>query len=246
VARGRYVRSRPSAGFRDLALDATLRAAAARARPEGSGRLRLRVRPADLHSKVRERKAGSLLVFLVDTSSSMGTEQRLLATQGAILALLVDAYQRRDRVGLLAFRETFAETILTPTNSVEKAKRAFERIAIGGTTPLSAGLLAAATLIDGALRRDPALRPLLILITDGMPNIALGGADPLAEALDLCRAIRARRMAALVLDTEGGSLARSLESGAVGKGHEIAEALGARYLPLAEVTGAAILDALRH
>ena len=245
VPRGRYVRSRPSGAFRDVALDATLRAAAARPRPVAGGPLRVAVRPADLHSKVRERKVGDLLIFLVDTSSSMGTEQRLLATQGAILALLMDAYQRRDRIGLLTFRETVAETILTPTSSVEKAKHAFERIYIGGTTPLSAGLLAAATLIEGERHRDPGLRPLLILITDGMLNIALARADPLAEALDLCRAIRARGTPAVVLDTEGGSLARSLESDSVGKGHEIAEALGARYLALGEVTDAAILDALR-
>ncbi|HEU5393228.1 MAG TPA: VWA domain-containing protein, partial [Candidatus Methylomirabilis sp.] len=129
---------------------------------------------ADLQGKVRERKAGNVLLFLVDASSSMGTQQRILATQGAILSLLVDAYQRRDRVGLVTFRESFAEIILRPTSSIEKAKRAFEGILLGGTTPLSAGLVAAVDLLETELRKNRDLMPLLILITDGMPNVSLG------------------------------------------------------------------------
>ncbi len=243
-ARGRYVRSRPSPEYRDLALDATVRSAALRQGGELPS-LPLRIHREDLRAKVRQRKMGNLLVFLVDTSSSMGTEERVLATQGAILTLLVDAYQRRDRAGLITFRETFAEVILRPTVSIEKAKKAFEQIYIGGTTPLSAGLLAAMAMIQEELVRDPHLVPLLILITDGFPNIALGSVDPLQEALQIAQVFRARGIASVVLDTEGGYTKSLLVYQTPGRAPELARALGAKYIPLGYITQAAILDALR-
>ncbi len=267
-ARGRYVRNRPSREYRDLALDATIRSAAQRgaapagpplplrdipsamagaAGPAPAGpALPLHIRRADLHSKVRERKLGNLLLFLVDTSSSMGTEDRVMATQGAILTLLVDAYQRRDRVGLVAFRETFAEVILRPTASIEKAKQAFEQIYIGGTTPLSAGLAAALAMIQDELVRDPDLTPLMILVTDGFPNIALGAMDPLEESLHIAHVFRARGIATVVLDTEGGYTKSLLVYSTPGRAPEIARALGARYIPLGYITQSAILNALRN
>ena len=243
-SRGRYVRSRPSREYRDLALDATIRSAALRG-PVAGAPLALRIRREDLHSKVRERKMGNLLVFLVDTSSSMGTEDRVMATQGAILTLLVDAYQRRDRVGLIAFRETFAEVILRPTGSIEKAKQAFEQIYIGGTTPLSAGLAAGLAMIQEELVRDPDLTPLLVLLTDGFPNIALGTMDPLQEALQIAQVVRTRGISSVVLDTEGGYTKSLLVYHAPGRGPDIARALGAKYIPLGYITQGAILNALR-
>lgn len=245
MVRGRYVRSVAADEFRDIALDATIRAAAVRQSLRGRVGPPLRIGTDDVHAKVRERRMGHLLVFLVDASSSMGTETRVVATQGAILALLVDAYQRRDRVGLITFRERFAEVILRPTGSVEKARRAFERIAIGGTTPLSAGLAAALELIHTELAKDPTLIPLLVLITDAMPNVSMGGMDPTDEALAFCELVRAQRIPALVLDTEGGFTKSLLVYAPPGRGRDLARAMGARYVPLADITHTAILDALR-
>ena len=170
---------------------------------------------------------------------------RVLATQGAILTLLVDAYQRRDRAGLITFRETFAEVILSPTVSIEKAKHAFEQIYIGGTTPLSAGLVAALAMIQEELVRDPDLTPMLILITDGFPNIALGAMDPLQESLQIAQVFRARSIASVVLDTEGGYTKSLLVFSSPGRAPEIAKALGAKYIPLGYIPQDAILEALR-
>lgn len=240
-ARGRYVRSRPSGEYRDLALDATIRAAAPHQRERPSGSLRVTITRADLHSKTRERKAGNVLLFLVDASSSMGTQQRILATQGAILSLLVDAYQRRDRVGLVTFRENLAEIILRPTSGVEKAKRAFEGILLGGTTPLSAGLVVAVNLLETELRKNRDLMPLLILITDGMPNVSIGDLDPVEEAMLLGRMARHRRIPSVVLDSEAG-YTRSLAYTSPGRAREIAAAMGAQYVPVADMTYHSILE----
>ncbi|MBI4391683.1 MAG: VWA domain-containing protein [candidate division NC10 bacterium] len=243
VARGRYVRSRASGEYRDLAVDATIRAAAPRQRGRAGGRTRVTITRDDLHSKVRERKAGNVLLFLVDASSSMGTQRRILATQGAILSILVDAYQRRDRVGLVTFRESFAEIILRPTSSVEKAKRAFEGILLGGTTPLSAGLVAAVDLLETERRKNRDVMPLLILITDGMPNVSIGDLDPVEEAVLLGRMARHRRIPAVVLDSEAG-YTRSLAYTSPGRAREIAAAMGAQYVPVADMTYHSILEVI--
>lgn len=243
TARGRYVRSRPSGEYRDLALDATIRAAAPHQRRRPPGRMRVTITRADLQGKVRERKAGNVLLFLVDASSSMGTQRRMLATQGAILSLLVDAYQRRDRVGLVTFRESFAEIILRPTSSVEKAKRAFEGILLGGTTPLSAGLVAAVELLETELRKNRDLMPLLILITDGMPNVSIGDLDPEEEAMLLGRMARHRGIPSVVLDSEAG-YTRSLAYTSPGRAREIAAAMGAQYVPVADMTYHSILEVI--
>jgi magnesium chelatase subunit D len=241
TSRGRYVRSRPTGEYRDLALDATIRAAAPHQRERPPGKMRVSITRADLQTKVRERKAGNVLLFLVDASSSMGTQQRMVATQGAILSLLVDAYQRRERVGLVTFREHFAEIILRPTSSVEKAKRAFEGILLGGTTPLSAGLVAAVDLLETERRKNRDLMPLLILITDGMPNISIGEMDPEEEAMLLGRMARHRRIPSVVLDSEAG-YTRSLAYTSPGRAREIASAMGAQYVPVADMTYHSILE----
>ena len=140
--RGRYVLARPSAGkAQDLAFDATLRAAAPfqKSRKELRKHVAFAVRPGDYHKKIRVRRAANLILFLVDASWSMAVTERMNATKGAILSLLTDAYQRRDRVGLITFQKNRANLVLPPTNSVELAQQALEHIPVGGKTPLSAG-----------------------------------------------------------------------------------------------------------
>ena len=141
--RGRYIQARPANGNTDdLAFDATLRAAAPfqKAREEMRENVAFAVRREDYQRKVRVRRASNLILFLVDASWSMAVAERMAATKGAILSLLTDAYQRRDRVGLIVFQKDRATLVLPPTNSVLLAQRALADIPVGGKTPLSAGL----------------------------------------------------------------------------------------------------------
>lgn len=143
--RGRYIQSRPAMGkTNDLAFDATLRAAAPfqkeRAELRARNRVAFAIRPNDYMKKIRVRKAANLILFLVDASWSMAVAERMSATKGAIMSLLTDAYQRRDRVGLIVFQKNLATLVLPPTNSVMLAEMALQDIPVGGKTPLSAGL----------------------------------------------------------------------------------------------------------
>ena len=198
--RGRFVRDRPFEDGAPVAPIPTAVAAATRRATEGvaSGS----VRRSDLRSAVAERKTGNLIVFVVDTSGSMGADRRIGAAKAAVLGLLADAYQRRDRVALVAFRGEDAEVVLRPTGSVEIARARLTDLPIGGTTPLAAALRTALDVASGSTG-DQLLVPLLVVITDG--RATHGGADPLGESQAAAEAIRRAGVTCVVVDAEQGT-----------------------------------------
>ena len=175
--RGRYIKARPANGkTSDIAFDATLRAAAPfqKRRVEKRKKVAFAIERGDLQRKVRVKKTANLVLFLVDASWSMAVAERMNATKGAILSLLTDAYQRRDRVGLIVFQKDRATLVLPPTNSIQLAQRALAEIPVGGKTPLSAGLLMASDILRQEKYLHPDVEPLLIVLTDGAGNVSIG------------------------------------------------------------------------
>jgi magnesium chelatase subunit D len=213
--RGRYVQARHSPGDpSDLAFDATLRAAAPHqkgrkaASPDGPA---LNLRPDDYQKKVRVRRAANLILFVVDASWSMAVAERMQATKGAIMSLLTDAYQRRDRVGLVVFQKSDAHLVLTPTNSVELAQKALADIPVGGKTPLSAGLMLAHRVITQELRLRPELSPLMILLTDGAGNVSMTETlPPQDEASRTADLIREANVRSVVINMEHAAFDQGL------------------------------------
>lgn len=203
--RGRYIQSRPSPRKADdLAFDATLRAAAPfqKFRSDLHKKVAFAVRPDDYQKKVRVRKVANLILFLVDASWSMAVAERMSATKGAILSLLTDAYQRRDRVGLVVFQKDRATMVLSPTNSVLLAQRALTDIPVGGKTPLSAGLKMAFEVIKREKILHPDVQPLLIVLTDGAGNVSLGSASPQEEAYQLAELFKTEGIRSVVINME--------------------------------------------
>ena len=191
--RGRYIQARPApSDITDVAFDATLRAAAVfQSRREDLKKERLvafAIRSDDYQKKVRVKKTANLILFLVDGSWSMAVAERMSATKGAILSLLTDAYQRRDRVGLVVFQKDRATLVLAPTNSVLLAQRALASIPVGGKTPLAAGLQMAYEVIKREKTLHPDVQPLLIVLTDGAGNVPLG-AGPVQTEIDALAAL---------------------------------------------------------
>jgi len=203
--RGRYIQARPANGRTDdLAFDATLRAAAPfqKEREEMRENVAFAVRREDYQRKVRVRRASNLILFLVDASWSMAVAERMAATKGAILSLLTDAYQRRDRVGLIVFQKDRATLVLPPTNSVLLAQRALADIPVGGKTPLSAGLTMACQVLQREKTLHPDVLPLLIVLTDGAGNVALGSGSPQDEAHQIADQIAAEDVRSVVINME--------------------------------------------
>ncbi|WP_236729542.1 VWA domain-containing protein, partial [Mycobacterium tuberculosis] len=154
-----------------LHLFATLLAAGERAFGAGP----LRPWPDDVRRAIREGREGNLVIFVVDASGSMAARDRMAAVSGATLSLLRDAYQRRDKVAVITFRQHEATLLLSPTSSAHIAGRRLARFSTGGKTPLAEGLLAARALIIREKVRDRARRPLVVVLTDGR---ATAGPDP--------------------------------------------------------------------
>ncbi len=226
---GRYVRpAMTPAGPPDLALDATLRAAAPYQKIRDKGNLAVAVAEPDLRHKVREKRIGHHILFMVDASGSMGANQRMVETKGAILSLLLDAYQKREEVGLVVFRGEQAHLALPFTHSVEQAQRCLEELPTGGKTPLPQALHLAYEILQKQKARHPQDAFLLVLISDGKANISLGGGSAVEEALDLANRLKDLKIASLLLDTEAGFLNLSCLP-------ELAEKLGAKYYKIQEL-----------
>ncbi|MEV5982392.1 putative cobaltochelatase [Streptomyces sp. NPDC052114] len=192
---------RPQGALTKLHLAATVQAAAPHQKARGRSGAGLVVRRDDLRQATREGREGNLVLFVVDASGSMAARQRMSAVKGAVLSLLLDAYQRRDKVGLVTFRGTQAEVALPPTSSVDAAAARLESLPTGGRTPLAAGLLKAHDVLRVERLRDPARRPLVVVVTDGR---ATGGVEPVAQAGRAARLFASEGVASVVVDCESG------------------------------------------
>ncbi len=209
--RGRYVQSRPAQGKpKDLAFDATLRAAAPHQVNRDRSERAFAVERGDIQDKVRVRRAANLILFVVDASWSMAAAERMEATKGAIMSLLMDAYQRRDQVGLVVFQKEEARLALPPTSSVELAKSALADVPVGGKTPLSAGLLLAHRVMTQHIRANPEVMPLMILLTDGAGNVSVSNLPAQEEAHRAARMIVEEGIRSVVINMEHASFDRGL------------------------------------
>lgn len=237
---GRYIRYRiPSDKVTDLAFDATLRAAALFQKKREKNALAMAIEKSDLREKVREKRIGNTLLFVVDASGSMGANQRMRSTKAAILSLLNDAYQKRDMVGLVAFRKNWAEVMLGITRSVDLASKNLRELPTGGKTPLAAGLFLGYEILKARQVKDPDMVPVLILVSDCRANVALHGGDPVEEAKELGRILRYEGINALVIDTEKDFIE-------LGLAKEIAEAMGAKYYKLNQLEAFEIEGVVRN
>jgi magnesium chelatase subunit D len=188
-------------GAQDMAFDATLRAAAPFQSRRDKGGRAIAISPPDLRVKIREKRGGACVLFVVDASASMGANARMTAVKAAILSMLNVSYQKRDRVGLVAFRRDRAELLLGITSSVELARKKLESLPTGGATPLARGLELAYEVIMGLRSRDPNTISVLVLVSDGRAS-GPSGSDPFGEALAAAERIRHQKIHTIILDTE--------------------------------------------
>ncbi|MFD9435071.1 putative cobaltochelatase [Streptomyces sp. NPDC060002] len=226
---------RPRGTLTKLHLAATVMAAAPHQRERGRSGRGLVVRRDDLRQATREGREGNLVLFVVDASGSMAARQRMSAVKGAVLSLLLDAYQRRDKVGLVSFRGTTADLALPPTSSVDAAAVRLESLPTGGRTPLAAGLLKAHDVLRIERLRDPARRALVVVVTDGR---ATGGPEPVALAGRAARLFAAEGIASVVVDCESGPVRLGLAG-------QLAGELGGTAVTLDELRADSIAGLVR-
>lgn len=228
----------------DLALDATILASLRRSQGSLASPLPLHFSPSDLRKKIYQRPSRTLVIFVVDSSDSMGDDgtcARIRAAKGAVLAMLGRAYQKRHRVGMVVFREEAAQVVLPPTTSLTLAERRLQSIPTGGATPFADGLMKAWQVLRNERRKDPTSRSLLVVLSDGEANVPYDperkGSEVFSELLEIAGRIGKESVASLAIDT------RPLREPAM-EMRQLAAALGADYRHISQLAGNAMLRAV--
>lgn len=224
--------------MQDIAVDATVRAAAPHQVSRGRKNDSLKIHSSDIREKVREKKSGALIVFVVDSSGSMGASKRMAGAKGAIISILGDAYRKRDRVAMVAFKGNEAHVLLNPTSSIDLAKKSLEQLPTGGRTPLSAGLAAGISLIKKEKLKHNRIKPVMVIISDGRGNVSIRNSSPFDEAKELCATARELGVLSVVIDTETGLIR-------LGRLSELAEVLGGKYYNMDDIRSDRIHDIIK-
>ena len=241
LKQGRYVRAeQPKGKVTDLAFDATIRAAAPYQRLREDNGCALNIKEEDLRQKVREKRIGNTFLFAVDASGSMGARERMRAVKGAIFYMLQEAYQKRDRVGMIAFRRDKADLLLPITRSVDLAQKRLAEMPTGGKTPLADGLALSLQTLALLNKRDSELEPILIVVTDGRANaVHEGEKEPVAAAISIAEKIAKAKITSVVIDTESDFIK-------LGIAKKLAAAMQANYYTLQRLSKENIIHIVRN
>lgn len=204
LKQGRYVKySYPIKDkISDIAIDATLRAASIHQQKRDKKGKMIAIEKSDIRVKVRERRTGNTIIFVVDASGSMGANKRMKSVKGAILSLLNDAYQKRDKVGMIAFRNNSAEMILGITRSVDLAQKKLQELPVGGRTPLALGLEMAYDIVKASKIKDKDMIPVIVLVSDGRATYSSKGINPYEDAIQVAKKIGLENIKTVVIDAE--------------------------------------------
>jgi len=240
LKQGRYVKYRFIRDEEnDIAFDATIRAAAPYQMIREKNNIAIAIDRSDFRVKMREKRIGSTILFIVDASGSMGANKRMIEVKGAILSLLNDAYQKRDKVGMIAFKKNEAEVVLEITRSVEFAQKSLKVLPTGGKTPLALGLSKGYEIIKTNMRKDPDMLPVIILVTDGRANSSINGKDAFQESINMANIINKSDIQSLVIDTEQGFIK-------LGLAKQIADAMNSKYYRLEDLEADKIVGAIKE
>ncbi len=238
---GRYVKSVYKNKGNDIAIDATIRAASLfqgpRRKTYPENNLKVIIKSDDIRGKVREKKTGNFILFVVDASGSMGAYKRMVETKGAIMSLLLDAYQKRDKVGMIAFRRDRAECILPPTSSIELAGKLLKELPVGGRTPLAHAIALTYKILKINFNKDKTIQPIVIIVTDGKANVPYSGSEAYQEAAEFAgRLYEEIPVKYVVIDTEPQQIIR------LGLAGSLAARLNAEYYRPEELREDKILE----
>lgn len=238
---GRYVKSVYKNKGSDIAIDATIRAASVfqKSRREAypGSDLKIIIKEQDFRGRIREKKTGNFILFVVDASGSMGAYQRMVETKGAIMSLLLDAYQKRDKVGMIAFRRDKAECILPPTSSIELAGKLLKELTVGGKTPLAHAIALTHEILKVSFNKDKTIQPIIIIVTDGKANVPYCKDKACQEAMEFAGYLYEQMpVKYVVIDTEPRQIIR------LGLAETLAAKLNAEYYRPEELHSDKILE----
>lgn len=237
---GRYIKSIiPKGRIKDFALDASIRVAVLHQKKEPNTRLAINIKKEDIRIKLREKRTGVIILFVVDASGSMGVNKRMEAVKGAILSLLKDAYEKRDKVGMISFRRDKAELLLPITRSVDLAEKKLKKLTTGGKTPLSEGIKKAFIIAKNEIKKDKKALPIIIFLSDGKANFSFYQNDPIKESLNQAEKIKSNKIKSIIIDTEEGFIKLELAK-------TLSEVMGADYYKLDDIKSDDLIQIVKN
>lgn len=237
---GRYIKSSIAKGkIKDFALDASIRAAAPYQLEKKNKELMINIKKEHIRIKQRERRTGISILFVVDSSGSMGVKKRMEAVKGAIMSLLKEAYEKRDKVGMISFRKDRAEELLPFTRSIDLAQKRLKKLSTGGRTPLAEALQKAYTIVKKEMKKDKKTLPVVIFLSDGKANFSLYNREPIKESLDLAEKIKREGMKCIVIDTEEGFIKLEMA-------RTLSEKMGAAYYKLDNIRSDDLIQLIKN
>jgi magnesium chelatase subunit D len=241
---GKYIRSEiPKGKPRDIALDATIRAAAPYQNQRENNGMAIVIKSQDIREKIRVGKVSTACIFVVDASGSMGAMKRMESAKGAVLSLLMESYQQRDRIGMVAFRGDRADVLLPLCSSVDLAVERLKELPTGGRTPLSAGLEKGLHLLIAEKKKNSETIPTLVLISDGHANVSMGGKIK-EELKEIASLAKDNGIHLIVIDTE--NVNKSFINMQVGYCRDIANYVDGRWYPITDLSSQKICDIIFH
>ena len=237
---GRQIRGRvPNGRARDISIGSTIKVAAMNQQGREDNGLAICVRQSDIREKVRQRRIGATLMFVVDASGSIGVRRRMVAVKGALQSLFMDSYTKRDKVGLMAFRRESSELIIPPTKSIEYCQKRLESLPTGGKTPLGEALLSAKEFMTAYVRTHPGEMCHIVLMTDGRGNIPVNkDRNAGEEAMEIAKAMSIPGVRWMVIDTD-------VRYSCFNSSAKLASALKARYFRLDNMNADRLYEGIR-
>ena len=240
LRRGRYIKSKAFKTASDeLAIDATIRRAVLFQRFREKGELAIAIEKSDMRAKIREKKTGASILFVVDASGSMRAKHRLQALKTAVLSMLKEAYEKRDRIGIISFRGNKSEVILPITHSHYLAYKRLKELPFGGRTPLASALEQARFVLQAEKSRNPNALQMVILISDGRSNVPIYTEDALGDSISAAKELSREPAQFLVLDCEEARFR-------LGLAKQLSEALQGEYVKLEQITANEIMTHINH
>lgn len=236
---GRQVKSTlPRNSIEDISFLATIKSAAPYQRYRQKSDMQIVIESTDIHIKVREKRTGYTIIFLIDASGSMGVRKRMQTVKAAIISLLQEAYVKRDKVGLITFAKDESYVLLEPTRSVVSAERQLESLPTGGNTPLYLGLQTTLQRLSVYKRKDPQFSPFVVLVTDGRASTTEHPKEHWQQILGLCQSVHQMGARGMVIDTEDGMVQ-------LGLAKELAESLQATYYKMPKIESQKMVGLIR-
>ncbi|MDR0911914.1 MAG: VWA domain-containing protein [Methanobrevibacter sp.] len=212
TVKGKYIKSKKANNkSKDIAIDSTIRTAVLNSSKTNINKTninkndnnkskinKIRITKNDLQEKVRKHKARGSIVLVIDMSGSMVSDKKINRIKSILNILIKNTIKHKDKLSVVGFKGKESEIIIPNTKYPKSFLSKLDSITIGGTTPIAIGLKRGIEVLKKDISSEEYV-PMLILLSDGRPNVGLGG-SPIYDTLDIAKEIADDKIHNIIID----------------------------------------------